>query len=53
MNTLEEGTTIYSPQVDLEEIMDDYEDSILVFLNSVAEDNNRLFKLRLNSGWTI
>jgi hypothetical protein len=45
VNTLEEDITIYLPQVELEEVDIDPDDSFL-FSNSLVEDNDRLSKLR-------
>lgn len=46
VNTLEEDVSIEIPQVELEEVEENFESTALIFLNSVTEDGNRLSKLR-------
>jgi hypothetical protein len=45
LNTLGDDISVDSPHVELEEIENDYDDIVLMFSNSVVEDNSRLFKL--------
>jgi hypothetical protein len=46
VNTLGEDVEIDPPYVDLQEIEDDYENTVLMFSNSVVEVSSRLSKLR-------
>jgi hypothetical protein len=41
VNTLGEDITIDSPRVELEEIENDYDDTLVIFSNSVVEDSSR------------
>lgn len=45
VNTLGEDITIHSPHVELEEIENDCDDAVLMFSNSVVEDNSQASKL--------
>jgi hypothetical protein len=43
---LEEGITIDLPQVELEGVENDPDDTVLLFSNTIVEDNDRISQLR-------
>jgi hypothetical protein len=46
VNTLDEDVTIDPPQVELEEVETDDDETVIIFATLVVEDTNRLSKLR-------